>query len=65
MTSEKNYIGQNFDDFLKEENIEIEEDEIMQRIMNIKLMQKREESSEDYKKRVLEYMKESEDENEF
>lgn len=38
----------------------IKEDEIMQRIMNIKLMQKWDESSEDYKKRVLEYMKENE-----
>lgn len=62
MTSEKNHIDSKFDDFLKEENIEIKEDEIMQRIMNIKLMQKWDESSEDYKKRVLEYMKESEDE---
>lgn len=45
-----------------EENIEINEDEIMQRIINIELMQKWDESSEDYKKRVLEYIKESEDE---
>lgn len=57
-----NHIGQSFDSFLKEENIEIKEDEIMQRIMNIKLMQRWDENSEDYKKRVLEYMKESEDE---
>ena len=28
MTSEKNHIGSNFDDFLKEENIEISEYEI-------------------------------------
>ena len=28
MTSEKNHIGSKFDDFLKEENIEISEDEI-------------------------------------
>lgn len=60
----KNHIGQNFDSFLKEENIEIKEDEIMQRIMNIKLMQKWDENSENYKKRVLKYMEESEDENE-
>lgn len=28
MTSENNHIGSNFNDFLKEENIEITEDEI-------------------------------------
>lgn len=56
-----NHIGSNFDSFLKEENVEISEDEIMQRIMNIKLMQKWDENSEDYKKRVLEYMNKSED----
>lgn len=56
-----NHIWQSFDSFLKEENIEISEEEIMQRIMNIKLMQKWDESSEDYKKRVLEYMEESEE----
>lgn len=58
-----NHIGSNFDLFLKEENVEISEEEIMQRIMNIKLMQKWDENSEDYKKRVLEYMNKSEDKN--
>ena len=36
MTSEKNHIGSNFDDFLKEENIEISEDEIKERAKAIK-----------------------------
>lgn len=36
MTSENNHIGQNFNDFLKEENIEIREDEIRKRAKAIK-----------------------------
>ena len=32
MTSEKNHIGSKFDDFLKEENIEISEDEIKENL---------------------------------
>ena len=32
MTSEKNHIGQNFDSFLKEENIEISEEEIRKKL---------------------------------
>lgn len=64
MKTEKNNIGSNFDDFLKEENTDISEKEIMQRIINIKLMQRFNESSDNYKKRVLEYMKESEVDNE-
>lgn len=58
---EKNqeYIAEN--NRMTKENIKINEEEIMQRIMNIELMQKWDESSEDYKKRVLEYMKENEE----
>ena len=39
MTSGKHHIGQNFDSFLKEENIEISEEEILNMIRKMKAQQ--------------------------
>lgn len=69
MTNEKNYIGSKFDDFLKEENIEIKEDEIRERLKNMFkdkcmdfLQKKIEPTNENYlKEQVKEVLKEAYD----